>query len=394
MWRACLCLFCLCACSSESSEPDRPAPIAADVAIHADRAWSGEDAISPAVIAVTAGEIVAFGEDITVDAPEVIKLGDATLMPGLIDAHIHLGAAFGREQAVLDQMLAAGITMVRDVGGDPAALADFRDELASEQRSGPALSFCGPIFTAPGGHPVGTIWATLPPFIIEAMSRQVDTESDARDAVREVAGLGVDCIKAALTELLGAPRLDPAVLAAIADEAHALDLQLTVHTDTSQDVLDAAAAGADSFEHGVTIEPASDAAIAALVTLPFAPTIGVIETVAPPLSITPHGADNLMRAIGQGAAPFVGSDAEAVGTDWSFDDYASELIAMQAAGVAPTDVLRAATIAGAEQLGVSATVGSLRAGKQADIIAVAGDALDDVAATQNVIFVMQRGLVR
>src|SRR5262249_17369671 len=199
---------------------------------------------------------------------DVIQADGKTLLPGLIDTHIHLGASGGSYESgawfdtranvprELAAYLYSGVTAVKSVGDFLDVSLETRALVGSGRRLGAELFICGPMFTAEGGH--GTEFIDyMPDFLKERarpqMGRFAKTPEEARQQVRALKQAGVDGIKAILEGGWRGktfPKLDLTILKAIGEEARAQNLPLVVHTGNAQDVADALDAGAAGIEHG------------------------------------------------------------------------------------------------------------------------------------------------
>jgi imidazolonepropionase-like amidohydrolase/ABC-type multidrug transport system permease subunit len=202
---------------------------------------------------------------------EAIEAAGKTLLPGLIDVHVHLiatgglpgwprnGKDFQPEKEMLHELAAYlynGITTVKSAGDPLATVLKVRTAIRSGEKLGAELFLCGPLFTTEGGH--GTEYFEQLPPPMRAMAerefvRLPKTPHEARAQVDALQLAGVDGIKAVLEAGAGATvfkRLDVAIVRAIADQAHADSLPVVVHTGDSHDVSDALLARADGIEHG------------------------------------------------------------------------------------------------------------------------------------------------
>jgi imidazolonepropionase-like amidohydrolase len=350
----------------------------------------------PFAIAIDDGGIVDVGTSTSFVGVREFEFDNGTVLPGFIDMHVHVEGALANAQGALLELLHSGVTAARDVGSS-LALLDRRALLDSDPTMGPQLYVGGPLITAPGGHPAGTLYANLPATIVDQLTRQVDAVSEGEAAVDELADAGVDHIKAVLTGHFNVeiPRLDLGVLEAVIARAHARGLHVTVHTDSNQDVIDAVQAGADTIEHGVTNQSISPAAAQALAGVSYTPTLGVFAVLCGPVCAYPG--QNLQTARSQGAKVIVGTDTEQPNTLWSFGRYADELDWIGQAGVSATDVLLAATRDAAAELGTAdgsthlQRAGTLEVGKWADVVVVSGDPTSNIQATGSVLWVAHRG---
>jgi len=208
---------------------------------------------------------------------ETVEAAGKTILPGLIDVHMHLGAPGGfypdmskyaTDKSMLRSLAAylySGVTTVRSVGDGLDTILKVRSIVSNGEMLGSDLSTCGPLFTAAGGH--GTeYFKDLPATVRSNLERQftrIPTSADeARQQVDELKKRGVDCIKAILEADAGGRvynRLDTGLFDAIAQEAHADSLPLSVHTGDVRDVADAVQAQANSIEHGSFREKIPDA---------------------------------------------------------------------------------------------------------------------------------------
>ena len=385
------------------------------------------------VIVVRGGRIVSVGANATPPAgATVIDLGTLTLMPGLIDAHTHLlqnyrgelggddpnmlitvatmstakrallGARLGRED------LEAGITAVRDVGnsgfgGDVA----LRDAINAGWVTGPRIRASTRALSAAGGQ-FGTIQPETQK-LIEQEYVVISSVDEARRAVRQAFYDGADLIKVIVNTGPRVVSLDE--MKAIVEEARRVNRTVAAHAigDTATRI--AAEAGVSSIEHAYTIPDDVLRTMAQkgiyLVATDY-PADFYVNALGPS-NLTPEqqkqqmagatqfakgNAERLMRAVRAGVKVAFGSD-EYYDTPGRTRGQASLLTlqAYQEAGMPPLEVLRAATVNAAGLLGWGDRIGSLEAGKLADIIAVDGDPLKDVKDLQKVKFVMKGGEV-
>ncbi|HEY1463867.1 MAG TPA: amidohydrolase family protein [Terriglobales bacterium] len=237
--------------------------------------------IESGAILVKNGKIIDVydgnGPDPSSVKASVVEAAGKTILPGLIDVHVHLGAPggipdpndqYGAAEMMLHHLeayLYSGVTTVRSVGDPLNTAVTLRNEINSGVKLGSSLYTCGPLFTTEGGH--GTEYFKGLP---ENARRQAEAQTvrtptspeQARQEVDQLKNDGGDCVKAILESGAGNTifnRLDNAEFQAIAAEAHAQGLPLVVHTGDARDVTDAMAAGADSIEHGSFRENIPDA---------------------------------------------------------------------------------------------------------------------------------------
>lgn len=373
---------------------------------------------------------------------QVIEGAGLSLMPGLIDAHCHVGSSpeppwdkgLPDEDLNLERMLYTGVTTVFDPGAVAPDIFELRAALASGERLGPHLLAAGPIFTAPGGHPEPMMRELMPgllvDLLVEGMTRQVATAAEARAAVQGLLPMQPDFIKLAIDRIpLDAPRLTPEAARGIVAAAEAGGLRTVAHIGTYEDALEAAEAGVSAWIHGVYKQPLDDAQVAKLASfgIPMVPTMVVFESygkmgrgdfsstaleaeIAPASLLDgraerPEGYEvserslelldliaaqreagraNVRRLHAAGVTMLAGSDAQA--TVLHGAGLHRELGLLAAAGLPPQDVLRAATWHAARFLSGEADpeYGAVAVGKRADLVLVRGDPLADVGALSKI----------
>jgi imidazolonepropionase-like amidohydrolase len=374
--------------------------------------------------------IIVSGDRITAIAPTAatpkqtgdreIDLRALTLMPGLIDVHTHLtgetnfdpyhelatsvakSALVGARNAKVT--LEAGFTTVRNVGAAGYADIDLRDAINEGLVEGPHMQVSGPALGITGGHCDDNL---LP----EAYHLKGEGVADGVEAVqhkvREVIKYGADVIKICATGGVLSKGDDPqasqytqAELAAIVADAHRLGRKVAAHAHGAQGILWATLAGVDSIEHVSYINDEGIAAMKSRGTY-FVPTAYLIDWMQqngklPPFylqkmkDVSAVEKANAIKAIRAGVKVALGTDSAVYPHGLNaheLDVYVNQF------GMTPLAALQAGTINAADLMGWSAKVGSLEAGKWADIIAVAGDPLKDVTLLQNVAFVMKAGTV-
>ncbi|HXM60496.1 MAG TPA: amidohydrolase family protein [Terriglobales bacterium] len=383
-----------------------------------------------------------------------IEAAGKTVLPGLIDVHVHLVAPGGfyadmsqynPEPHMLRNLAAylySGVTAVRSVGDPLEIVLKVRSTVNSGERLGAELFTCGPLFTVQGGH--GTEYFKGMPANIreqaEAQFTRLPTSADeARRQVDELKRSNVDCIKAILEAGGGSRvfnRLDSAIFQAIAQESHAQQLPLAVHTGDVRDVTNAVQAGADSVEHGSFREAIPDALFQEMVSkkIFYDPTLSVgeafrdfaagntdllkrslvqqvgptdlientekemaskdVEPIREGIAQFPFnletGTQNLLRAYKNGVMLVTGSDAG------NFlilhgPTVQHELALWVRAGIPPAVALQAATYSAARLLRAENHIGSIRAGNDADLLVVDGNPLDDIGAVERVSIVFFKG---
>jgi imidazolonepropionase-like amidohydrolase len=379
--------------------------------------------VQPAEILIQGDRIVEVGQSVKHAAgAEVIDLGDRTLLPGLIDAHIHLFLHPGAEdlQTVQESVpertimatlaarddLMAGFTAERDMGTEGAGSADtaVRDAINAGRIPGPRLRISGNAINIFGGHedaigynpdqhilPNAT-YANTADELVAAMRQQFKEGAD----FIKIYETGPDSIKAG--KLSTPYQYSQAQLEAAVKEAARLGRPVAVHATAEPGTLYAARAGVVSIDHAdqlgdETMRLMKQKQIFAV------PTFTIFEYFAEHAS-TPQQAAHERQILDLKAEEFKGQIAAgvpmALGSDvgpFPHGTQAREFVLMVKFGMSPLGVLQADLVNGAKLLGWEGQIGSLEPGYLADIVAVPGDPLQDVAVLSNVSFVMKNGIV-
>ena len=417
--------FTLCAVLATTAHAETYAIQAGRVIVDAAR-----PALGPSTVIVTDGRIIAIQPGATTPAGAiVIDERSRTVMPGLIDVHVHLtmksgepwyqsltskysnayAATVGLTNALT--MARAGFTTVRDLGGDPGASLAMRDAIREGAFPGPRVLVAGAALSMIGGH--GDEAVGFSPELADAINARgqlgVCTGADeCARAVRRIAALGVDVIKFHATGGVldpGAMGLEQhfsdAEMRAIVDTAHSLHLKAAAHAHGARGILAAVRAGVDSIEHGTFIDDEGVKAMKAHGTY-YSATLMAFNGLQMYIGkglYTPNSeakARQTLAVWGQGLnKAYRGGVKIALGTDAAVFPHAragEELgLMVSKGGMTPRDALIAATKGGAELLDLSTETGTLDVGKSADLIAVDGDPLSDPAAVTQVGYVMVKG---
>ena len=354
---------------------------------------------------VEGDRIAALGPASTVAVPagaRVIELPGATLLPGLIDAHVHLTWDDGRSEATREaarKTLEAGFTTVRSCGAPEGADLVLRDAIERGEVVGPRVIAAG----APLGFAGGVCAQVFPG------SGVFSTAEQALAHVRKLAAAGASWVKiCAGGGVVPGPddetavEVVPETLAAIVAEAHRLGLKVAAHAQGPAAVAAAVRAGVDSIEHGALLDEAAAKLMVERGTW-LVPTYYRLRwrreqaaaNGAPAAALERAAAagekvrNRQQRAIALGVKVALGTDATVI--PYGLD--AREVAAMVELGMTPLQALQAATTHAAAMLGWSDRVGSLAPGHFADLVAVEGDPLADPAALERVALVVKGGVV-
>jgi len=380
------------------------------------------------VVVVAGGKIVAVGSDASIPASaEVIDLGDATLLPGFIDAHVHLGQQAGpdwyhdyfdgimrfpAEQALYGAhyakaTLEAGITTVRDVGSGDYVSLGLRNAIAAGMIPGPRMLVANYAIGATGGH---ADQDPVPPQRIAVAGPQqgvCNGAEECRAAVRYQIKFGANVIKfmpsggvLSLSDPVDNPQLTQEEMNAIVSEAHSWGRKVAAHCHGDRAAKMAIAAGVDSIEHGSflkddTLTEMKKKHVYLVATLFAGAWIGEhLDTFPPAIASKARAASAQVQQMFQHAVK-IGVPL-AMGTDAGVEPHglnAREFSLMTKNGLPPEQALMAGTANGADLLGLADQIGTLAAGKSADIVAVAGNPLSDMKTTEHPLFVLKQGTV-
>ena len=381
---------------------------------------------------ILAGQVIVIeGDKITSVGPaaetkpapgdSVIDLPNATVLPGLIDAHTHLTSnpQFGYDALAISVprsaligahnariTLEAGFTTVRNVGADGYSDVALRDAINAGDVPGPRMLVSGPPLGITGGHCDND----LLPYEYHAVGDGVaDGVEQVQHKVREVIKYGADLIKVCATGGVLSKGDDPNAsqytleeMKAIVADAHRLGRKVAAHAHGAQGVIWASEAGVDSVEHGHLM---NDEAIATLKKngTYLVPTLYLMdwnrENAAkanlPDFAqkkmamVSAQGKQNIKKAFEAGVKIAMGTDAAV----YPHGLNAHELAVYVSLGMTPLQAIQTATINDADLLGWTDKIGTIETGKWADIIAVDGDPLQDITTLQHVRFVMKGGEV-
>jgi imidazolonepropionase-like amidohydrolase len=376
------------------------------------------------VLVIEDGRIVSAGAAAEAKIPDDalrIELPNATVLPGLIDAHTHLTMEprFGYDQLALSVpretligaknarlTLLAGFTTVRNVGARGYSDIALRDAVNAGDVPGPRMLVSGPSLSITGGHCDNNM---LPPEYHAVGGGVADGVEAVQHKVRENIKYGADLIKVCATGGVLSMGDNPQAsqytleeMKAIVADAHRLGRKVAAHAHGAEGIRWAAEAGVDSIEHGSYIDDAGIAVMKEHGTY-LVPTLYLgdwmidnagLTRLPPPLlakaqEVIPAARKNIAHAFASGVKVAFGTDAAV----YPHGRNAHEFAVMVRLGLTPLQAIQAATVNAADLLGWSGKVGSLEPGAWADIVAVDGDPVKDVTTLERVKFVMKGGEV-
>ncbi len=401
--------------------PAAPPPIALKAA-HLFDSVSGT-LIEHGVVLIAGNKIQAVGAAVRIpDNARVIDLGDATLLPGFIDAHVHLSEVsspnwyedfyhgilrFPAEQALYGAQYAkatleAGITSVRDLGSVDYIALGLRNAIRAGAIPGPRMLVSNYAVGSTGGH------ADQDPFppqriaVAGPIQGVCNGPDQCREAVRYQVKYGADVVKfmpsggvLSLSDPVDNVQLTQEEMNAIVSEAHAWNRKVAAHCHGDRAAKMAIAAGVDSIEHGSflkddTLVEMKRKHVYLVATLFAGVWVGEkLDKFPPAIAVKARAAAAAAQQMFQHAVK-IGVPL-AMGTDAGVEPHgmnAREFSLMTKNGLPPAKALMAGTAGGADLLGIADQTGTLQAGKFADIVAVPGNPLKDMSATEHPLFVM------
>jgi len=409
------------------------APAPQTIAIRAQRmiTIASPSVVRDAVIVVSGEKIVAAGTASSVSVPagaKVIDLGDVTLLPGFIDAHTHiagrtLGDPHADDASVKDypgyaailgvenarKTLMAGFTSIRVVGSGNFDDIALRQAIEEGRATGPRIEAAGHALGITGGHCDDNGWR---PGLLEAGPEEgiADGVEEVRKAVRYQVKYGATVIKVCATggvlsegDAVGATQYTYEEMKAIVDEATKLDRKVAAHAHGTEGIKIATRAGVTSIEHGSFMDDEAARMMAQRGTF-LVPTLmagaaaeafaknGVLKGLRGEKALAASAAmrKGVHIAAQRGVTIALGTDAGVIPHGTNAKEFG---LMMEWGGLTAIQSLTAGTLNGAKLLGWDKRVGTIEAGKLADIVAVPGNPLEDIHRTEQVTFVMKGGVI-
>ncbi len=407
---------------------------AKDLVIHAGRLidGTGKPAREKVSILVHDERIVGVQDGFTAGAKgaEVIDLSTSTVLPGLIDDHVHITQSFHKGDPIHSAMtrsnyddeidgvnnaratLMAGFTSIRDVGSETGVVVALKHAINAGQIPGPRMWVAGTPLGPTGGH--GDAKNGLDPELDHPgwTDNLIDSPEQARRTVRRLRREGADLIKimpsGGVMSIGDDPKLqlmEDDEIKAVIETAHSLGMKVAAHAHGKQAIDHTIALGVDSIEHSTYSDAESYKLYKAHGTY-MVPTMLVgskvyehakthpedlnPSTAQKALTVVPYMLKNLGAAYAAGVKIAFGTDTFGMS---NHGENAQEFALMVGAGMPPMEAIKAATWNAADLIGDTADIGSIQDGRYADIIAVTGDPLKDVKVLEHVQFVMKGGAV-
>jgi len=377
------------------------------------------------VVLVTSDRIEKVGPAGEVEVPSgatVVDLGASTLLPGLIDCHVHLtsdpensglkslGISIPREALTGAKnarlTLLAGFTTVRNVGATGYSDVALRDSINAGEIPGPRMLVSGPALGSTGGHCDEN---RLAPEFNHREEGVADGATAITVKTREVIKYGADVIKFCASggvfskgDLPGTEQYSPAEMSALVTEARRQGRKVAAHAHGTQAIIDASNAGVNSIEHGSLIDDEGVRVmkehgtylVADIYNDDFILSRGkeygfADETIQKERMVGQRQRDGYRKAAQVGVKMAFGTDAGVYPHGWNARQFAIEV----KYGLSPLQAVQSATTNAADLLGWSDRVGTIETGKFADLIAVEGNPLSEITTLEQVKFVMKGGQI-
>lgn len=406
---------------------------------------------------------VLEGQQVVIEGGKILRVGPApagltegrvidgtgkTLLPGLIDAHVHLFntpappwyLALPDGKHSLEAYVFSGVTSVVSMGDDATEMKKAKAQLASGAWVGPRIASAGSPITRTGGHPAASKNELVPTVlgpIVPDFAYEIETPQDADAAVEKMKANGASFVKVVVDDLPGGmPRLEEAHLKAVVDAAHKRGIKAVAHVGTAEDATLAVKAGIDALNHMPNLGPMSDEQVATLKAagIPVVPTMIIFERgaqmseshyvfgemekqiEAPEVleqlsdatcaknnphpflgkwlsamaAARPHRTASLGAMYRAGVPLFVGTDSSIIGNVAGASMH-HELKMLVGAGMTPHDALLGATVLPARFFFPGERIGVIEEGAEADLLLVDGNPLEDISVTSKIVTIVQSG---
>jgi imidazolonepropionase-like amidohydrolase len=333
---------------------------------------TGADPLPDAALVIQGCRISAVGSRDGVSIPtdaQIIDLKGATMLPGLINAHVHAA----HSGVNLHAWAQAGVTTVRDLGAEVAYDAFAARERHAAEPANARVVSAGPLVTVPGGYPI--VPNNFP-------SLAVTSPEDAHQQINKLIDEGADVIKITFSSRL--PTLSPEEAMVIVQTAHERGIPVTAHATNLDELKRALDAGVDDVAH-ICGDSVPNRIIQRMVNMGvyWVPTLEALNG---------EGGDNLLRFILAGGNVAMGTDAGYL-PGLEIGSPLDELALMQEAGMTPMEIIVASTRNSAHVCRLEQHLGTLEAGKLADVLVINGDPLQDISALSNVRMVIHGGVI-
>jgi imidazolonepropionase-like amidohydrolase len=387
---------------------------------------TGVAPVAGTTVLVDGKKIVSAGKGVSVpEKATVIDLGGMTLMPGLMEAHAHLGgrdyppgldsAKDSFEYAPMrDLTLAAGVTTIRSCGDWMKDTLETRDKIGQGLLRGPRLVCSGKQFQRPNAHPSRTVWGNDPATCANA-GMFPETPEEARAHVRELRAAGVDYVKIIVADsfvFIFPEYIEPLsdeIVQAIVDEAHNVGLRVMCHVDSPMDGIKVIGFGADEINHLISMgiaELPDEAAYDELFELMldkgtwFVPTITIVREYnhlilekGAPATIDEYFVPHYRKAYEAGVRMGCGCDSGAPGVPWGQSLHAELKEYVYNLGMPAVEAIKCATQNNAIILGVAEKVGIVKEGLLADFLIVGRDPSEGIDNVDDVRMVVKEGSI-
>ena len=364
-----------------------------------------------------------------IEAPEnavVVNLQGKSLLPGLIEAHLHMGglteisdlknAAFGGRELTRDfsdlreSTLKHGVTTVRSCGDYLRDALRLRGEIESGKLAGPRIVTCGCSFQRRGGHPGFTVWRSDSATLREAAAFP-ETREEAEETVRMLADSGVDFIKIIMNSLnlsdpasARLPKIDIDIAEAITRAAHRQGMLVAAHCENAWDGLKLVRMGVDDIEHLFlpsykNLDAENEGLCEELFTLmakngTYLTPTAYVSTIHDPTGGAGNDAVPIFgKAYGMGVKLSMGTDSGAPGVYHGSSLHGELEVMVREQGIPAAAVIKAATQINSQLVGKSDRIGTVEPGKLADLLIVSGNPVENISDIRNVEMVLRNGKI-